>query len=182
MALTATISTFDIALNDVDRHVYEQLALKVARHPSESEEYLWTRVLAYCLEYGEGIAFSKGGLSDPEDPAIVIRDLTGALTAWIEIGAPDVSRLHKAAKASPRVAVYTQKDPRILLRGYEGARIYRAAEIPIFAIDRDLLAALAPRLERRVSFALSVTDGQLYLDFGDALFEGRVERHTIAST
>lgn len=182
MALTATLSTFDIAVNDVDRHVYEQFSLKVARHPSESEEYLWTRVLAYCLEYGEGIAFSRGGLSDPEEPAIVIRDLTGALTAWIEIGAPDAARLHKAAKASPRVAVYTQKDPRVLLRGYEGARIHRAADIPIFAIDRDLLAQLGPRLDRRVEFSLSVTEGQFYLDFGGTMLEGRVERFSLPGT
>ena len=179
MALTATISSFDIALNDVDRHVYEQLALKVARHPSESEDYLWTRVLAYCLEYSEGIAFSRGGLSDPEEPAIVVRDLTGALTAWIEIGAPDAARLHKASKASPRVALYTQKDPRLLLRGYEGARIHRASEIPVYAIDRDLLAELGPRLDRRVTFSMSVTEGQLYLDFGGAMLEAQVERFAL---
>lgn len=182
MALTATISSFDIALNDVDRHVYEQLALKVARHPSESEEYLWTRVLAYCLEYREGIAFSRGGLSDPEEPAIVVRDLTGALTAWIEIGAPDAARLHKASKASPRVALYTQKDPRLLLRGYEGARIHRASEIAMFAVDRDLLAELGSRLDRRVAFSMSVTEGQLYLDFGDAVLEGMVERFALPGT
>jgi uncharacterized protein YaeQ len=61
MALTATVYTFDVAVNDVDRGVYETLAIKAARHPSESEDYLLTRVLAYCLEYTEGISFSKGG-------------------------------------------------------------------------------------------------------------------------
>jgi uncharacterized protein YaeQ len=174
MALTATVATFDIALNDVDRHVYETLSLKVAQHPSESAEYLWTRVLAYCLEYEEGIAFSKGGVSDPDDPPILIRDLTGAMRSWIEIGAPDAARLHKAAKASPRVAVYTHKEPRILLRGYEGAKIHRATEIPIHVVPRDLLDALVPRLDRRVTFSLSVTDRQLYLDFS-----GEVETATI---
>ena len=83
MALTSTIHVFDIALADSDRGVYAQLALRVARHPSETESYMWTRVLAYCLEYQEGIEFSKG-LSDPDEPPIAIRDLTGALQAWIE--------------------------------------------------------------------------------------------------
>ena len=106
MALTATIFNFDIQLADVDRHVYETLSLRVAQHPSETELHLATRVLAYCLEYGEGIRFSKG-LAEPDEPAIVVRDLTGALRAWIEVGAPDAARLHKAMKASPRVAVYT---------------------------------------------------------------------------
>jgi uncharacterized protein YaeQ len=179
MALTATVSTFDIALNDVDRHVYQQLSLKVARHPSETEEYLWTRVLAYCLEYQEGIAFSKGGLSDPEEPAIVVRDLTGALRAWVEVGAPDAARLHKASKASPRVALYTHKDPRLLLRGYDGARIHRAEAIELYAVDRDLLSSLVARLDRRVALSLSVSDGDFYIDMGGELLQGRAERHQL---
>ena len=103
MALTATIYNFDVQLSDVDRNVYETLSLRVARHPSETEEYLVTRVLAYCLEYADGIAFSKG-IAEPDEPAVVIRDLTGALRVWIEVGSPDAQRLHKASKASPRVS------------------------------------------------------------------------------
>src|SRR5688500_9534408 len=110
VALTATIYTFDIQLAHVDRGVYETLALRAARHPSETEEYLLTRVLAYCLEYAEGIAFSKG-LAEPDEPALAVRDLTGALRVWIDVGAPDAARLHKASKAAPRVAVYTHRDP-----------------------------------------------------------------------
>src|SRR5215510_8366199 len=106
MALGATIYVFDIRLANSDRNVYETLSIRVARHPSESEEYLLTRVLAYCFEYTEGIAFSSGGLSNPDEPALAVRDLTGALKSWIEIGAPEAARLHKASKASPRVAVY----------------------------------------------------------------------------
>ena len=86
MALTATIYNFEVDLAHADRGVYETLVVRAARHPSESEDYLVTRVLAYCLEHTEGIAFSTGGLSDPDEPALAIRDLTGAITAWIEIG------------------------------------------------------------------------------------------------
>lgn len=179
MALTATISTFEISLNDSDRHVYESLALKVARHPSEAEDYLWTRVIAYCLEYAEGIAFSKGGLSDPEEPPVVVRDLTGALRAWIEIGAPSADRLHKASKASPRVVLYTHKEPRTLLRGYEGATIHRAEAIDILCVPRDLLDLLEPRLDRRVSFSLSVAGGELYFDFGGDVIHGALERYPL---
>src|ERR1700710_3062747 len=108
VALTATIYNFDVDLADGDRGVYESLALRVARHPSESEEFLLTRLIAYLLEFTSGIEFSRG-LSDPEEPAIAIRDLTGAVTSWIEVGTPDAARLHKAAKASRRVAVYVHK-------------------------------------------------------------------------
>ncbi len=114
MALGATMYVFEVRLADADRGVYETLTLRVARHPSETAEYLVTRLFAYCLEYAEGIAFSKG-LSDPDEPAISVRDLTGALQAWIDIGAPDAARLHKAAKAAPNVAVYVHRDPDQLL-------------------------------------------------------------------
>ena len=181
MALTATVHTFDIALSDVDRGVYESLALKAARHPSESEDYLLTRVLAYALEYAEGIAFSKGGISDPEDPPLMVKDLAGAWRSWIEIGAPDAVRLHKASKASPRVALYTHKEPRLLFRGYEGQTIHRAEAIEVFAMDRDLLAALAPHLDRRTVFTLTRTDDQLFIDVGGETLTGRLERLRLPS-
>src|SRR6187200_430790 len=109
MALGATLYNFDIELADSDRHVYESLALRVAQHPSESDEYLIARVLAYLLEYAEGIGFSRG-VSEPEEPMISVRDLTGKITTWIEIGTPDSARLHRASKAATRVAVYCHKE------------------------------------------------------------------------
>jgi uncharacterized protein YaeQ len=178
MALTATIYNFDIQLAHVDRGVYESLALRVARHPSETEDYLLTRVLAYCLEYREGIAFSKG-LSEPDEPAVAVRDLTGALRAWIEVGAPDAARLHKASKASPRVAVYTHRDPAQLVRQLAGERIHRAEALELYGVDRALLAELAERRERRMAFDLSVTDGHLYVAIDGRTLAGTVERHAI---
>jgi uncharacterized protein YaeQ len=180
VALTATVYTFEIELADVDRGVYETLSLKVACQPSETEEYMLTRVLAYCLEYAEGIGFSRG-LAEPDEPAVAVRDLTGAVRVWIEIGAPDAARLHRASKAEPRVAVYTHKDPETLLRQLSGERIHRAGAIEIYAVDRELLGALAARLERRTRFALSVTQGHLYVTVGDETLEGEVRRLALAA-
>jgi uncharacterized protein YaeQ len=179
MALTSTLYTFDIALSDVDRGVYESFVVKAACHPSETPESLLTRVLAYCLEYAEGITFSKGGVSDPEDPALMVKDLTGAWVSWIEIGAPDAARLHKAAKASPRVVVYTHKEPRVMLRAYEGQKIHKADTIAVLAIDRDLLAELEARLDRRMSWSVTVTDGELFVAVDDETLTGRVERYAL---
>jgi len=95
------------------------------RHPAESPEYLLTRLLGYCLEYTEGITFSKG-LSDAEEPAIAVRDLTGTLHTWIDIGAPEGAGLHKAGKAARRVVVYAHRDVDPWLSRLEGERIYRA--------------------------------------------------------
>ena len=171
MALTATIYNFDVKLSDVDRNVYESFAIRAARQPSETAEYLLTRVLAYCLEYGEGIAFSRG-LAEPDEPPLAIRDLTGALQTWIEIGAPDAARVHKASKASPRVVVYTHKDAALLVRQLSSARIHRADAVEIYAIDRPLLKELATRLERRMVIELAVTNRHLYLTLGGATLDG----------
>ena len=175
MALTATIYNFDIQLSDVDRNVYETLALRVAQHPSETMEYLATRVVAYCLEYVEGISFSKG-LAEPDEPALTVRDLTGALRSWIEVGSPDADRLHKASKASPRVAVYPIKDAAQLVRQLAGTRIHRAESIELYGIPRTVLDGLVDRLERRTTFELAVTDRHLYLTIGGTTFDGAIER------
>jgi uncharacterized protein YaeQ len=179
VARSATVYNFDIELADTDRGVYESLALRVAQHPSETEEYLLTRVLAYCLEYTEGVAFSRG-LAEPDEPALAVRDLTGALRAWIEIGVPDAARLHRASKAAPRVAVYTHRDPAQLVRSLVGERIHRAEALELYAMDRALIAELVGHLERRMAFTLSITDRHLFLTVGGDTLTGQVERHTLA--
>jgi uncharacterized protein YaeQ len=175
LALTATIHNFDIELADSDRGVYESLSLRVARHPSESAEYLVARLLAYLLEYGEGIEFSRG-VSDPDEPAIAIRDLTGAIRTWIDIGTPDAARLHKASKSGARVVVYTHKQPDQFLKQLAGERIHRPDELELYALDRGLVAALVARLDRRVSFSVSINERELYVSIGADTLTGGVTR------
>ena len=167
MALAATIYTFDIELADADRAVYQTLNLRVAQHPSETHDYLLTRVLAYCLEFVEGITFSKGGLSDPDEPAILVRDLTGALQAWIDIGLPEPERLHRASKLAPRVAVYTHKDPTQWATRIAEGKIHRVEQLEVFAFERSWLASVVARLERRMKLSLARADAEIYLTLGD---------------
>jgi len=96
--------------------------------------------------------------------------------AWIDIGTPDSTRLHRAAKAAPRVAVYVHKDPSQWLRGLAGARIHRAEAIEVWALDRPFVAALSARLERRTAFALSVAGREVFVAFTDATLSGPVSR------
>ena len=163
MALGATMHRFAIQLSDVDRGVYETLDLHVARHPSETAEYMVTRVLAYCLEYTEGIAFTDG-VSSADEPAVLVRDLTGRVRAWIEVGAPDADRLHRGSKLAERVAVYTHRDLRMLLEQLQGKKIHRAAEIPIYTFGRGFIEEIAGAIDRRTALAITVTERQLYLD------------------
>jgi uncharacterized protein YaeQ len=175
MALGSVIYNVDIELADADRAVYESITLRLAQHPSESEEHLVARLLAYLLEFAPGIGFSRG-VSDPDEPAIAIRDLTGAIQSWIDIGTPDAARLHKASKTAPRVAVYTHKDPAQLLRSLSGEPIHRGDALELYAIDRAFVSALVARLERRIAFSLSVSDRELYLSVGAENLTGAVVR------
>ena len=174
----AVVHQFSIGLSHVDRGIYETLELRVARHPSESEEFLCARVLAFALEQREGLAFSKG-LADPDQPALEVRDLTGRLEAWIEVGAPDAARLHRACKAAPRVAVYTHTDAARHWASLAGEKIHRSEALELYGFERAFIAALVARLERRLAFDLSVSDGVLYLTLGGTVIQGAVLSHRL---
>jgi uncharacterized protein YaeQ len=176
MALTATIYQVHINLSDVDRGVYETLELRLARHPSESGRYLLTRTLAYCLSYEEGIAFSKGGLSDASEPPLTVRDPTGMMLAWIDVGAPSAERLHKAAKAAGRVILYTHAELARLQREAATRPIHRIDQIEVWRIDPALLDALEERLERTTRMEVVRSGGQLYVTVGGVTLEGALER------
>lgn len=178
MALGATMYVFHVELADSDRGVYETLEIRAAQHPSETADYLLTRVLAYCLEYTEGIAFSKG-LSDTDEPTVFVRDLTGALQLWVDIGTPDAERLHRAGKAAPRVAIYCHKDAELLATKLRAEKIHRLEALELYAIDRTWLAELVKKLERRMQFSLMVTEGNLYLTVGEETLLCVVERLTL---
>ncbi|OQS15688.1 hypothetical protein B0T36_06760 [Nocardia donostiensis] len=179
MAVNATLHTFAVQLADVDRGVYEQLELRVARHPSETAEFMMTRLLAYCLEYEEGIAFSDGGVSSTDEPAVLVRDLTGRITAWIEIGAPDAERVHRGSKMAERVAVYTHRDLAKVLAQLTGKRIHRAEAIPLYSFDRGFIDSAAAAIERRNTVTLSVTEGLLYLELNGTTSSTSLEEHRL---
>jgi uncharacterized protein YaeQ len=175
MALTATIYNFDVELADTDRHVYESLSLRLARHPSESDEYMIARLLSYVMEFTAGIEFSRG-VSTPDEPTIAVRDLTGRIKTWIDIGTPDAERLHKASKLAERVVVYTHKEPAQFVKQLDGRKIHNAEALELYALDRALIAALVARLDRRVAFSVSIIDRELYLSIGADQLTGRVVR------
>lgn len=178
MAQGSTVHAFSVELADVDRNCYATLDLRLARHPSETPEFLLTRLLAYCLEYTEGIVFTDG-VGAVDEPAVLVRDLTGQLMAWIEVGAPSAERVHKGAKAAPRCAVYTHRDPEQLLELYSAAKagfkLHRAAEIPLYSFGRGFIEGVAATLPRRGKIAVSRTEGQLYLDIDGVTHATTVE-------
>jgi uncharacterized protein YaeQ len=176
MALTATMRRFEVALADSDRGVYETLDLRVAQHPSESDRYLVARLVARALEHAEGVSWSKGGLSADDEPALWQRDLRGDLQAWIEVGAPTTTRLHKARKAAPRVAVYGWNRVDALAAALAEEEVYKAETIELFELDGAVLDAVAATLERNNTWDVAVTGGTVYLSVRDRAFELPVRR------
>jgi uncharacterized protein YaeQ len=105
MALRATIYKADLNIADTDRHYYDSHTLTIARHPSETDERMMVRLLAFGLHAQEGLAFTKG-LSDTDEPDVWLKDLTGAIDLWIEVGQPDERRILKACGRAQQVVVY----------------------------------------------------------------------------
>lgn len=180
MAIGAVIHTFTVQLADVDRGVYDELALRVARHPSETDAFMVTRLLAYCLEYEEGITFSEG-ISATDEPAVLVRDLTGRITAWIEVGSPDAARLHYGSKLADRTAVYTHRDPEKLLALWAGKPIHRPESIGLHSFDPGFVDAAAALIARRNTATLSVTEGQVYLDLNGVSLTSQIHRRALAA-
>jgi uncharacterized protein YaeQ len=176
MALTATIHHVEVTLSDVDRSVYEKLDLRLARHPSESARYLLTRLLAYCLSYEEGIAFSKGGLSSTDEAPISVRDPTGILLAWIDIGAPSAERLHKAAKAARRVALFTHVEPRLLQQEAATRAIHKVEAIEVWRFEPAFLDGLEGMMGRSAVIELVRNEGKIYVTAAGTVKEGDVTR------
>ncbi len=179
MAPNATLFRFELTVSDVDRGVYETLDLRVARHPSETLRFMLTRTLAYALSYEEGIAFSRGGLSSAEEAPISVRDPTGVLLAWIDVGAPSAERLHKASKAARRVSLFTATDLVALRREVAARPVHAAEEIEVFRLAPSFLDALEPHVQKHTKLGLVRNDGVIYATVGEATIEGPIEREAL---
>lgn len=179
MALGATIFHLQVTLSDVDRGVYEALDLRVARHPSESMRYLLTRVLAYCLCYAEGIAFSKAGIATTDEPPLAIHDPTGLLLAWIDVGSPSAERLHRASKAARQVMLFTST-PLAQLHREAGTRaIHRVETIELWRLEPAFLDAIEPLIDRNTRLELVRNEGLLYVTVGEVVVEGALTRGSL---
>jgi uncharacterized protein YaeQ len=182
MAPNATLFHFQVELSDVDRGLYETLDFRAARHPSESSAYLVSRTLAYCLSYEEGIGFSKAGVSSTDEPPVVVRDPTGRLLSWIDVGSPAAERLHKAAKACARVAVFTSSDLVVLRRAARSGVVYDAARIAIWTFAAGFVERLEPYFERHAAFGLVRSEGHLYFTSKGASFDGALSSSNLLDT
>ena len=179
MAHPSTLYRFRIDLTDIDRGVYERLDFRIAMHPSESEDFLMTRVLAYALNSKDGLQFSKEGLGTPEEPAMSIVNPDGACELWIEIGSPSAKKLHKATKTSAKVKIYTYKNPELLIQELNAAKIYQPERMELFSFSGELLSSLAANLSRDNAWNLIHNENGLMIQIKDEAIDGEVNSHSL---
>ncbi len=166
MANPATLYRFRIQLSDIDRSVYEAIDVRVPMHPSETEDFLLTRTLAYALNYQDGLELLPG-LCLGDEPSLKVTGPQGDTALWIDIGNPSARRIHRASKASRQLKIYTYKDPAAMLREAQGETIHRADSIEVVAIDSVFLRKLAVVLRRDNRWTLMHNDSELMLTVDD---------------
>jgi uncharacterized protein YaeQ len=181
MALPSKLYRFKIELSDLEKSIYPSLDLRVAQHPSESMQYLITRVLAYALSYEEGLEFSAGGLSDPDSPCLRVLNpgagMGSDVQVWIEIGNPSERKLHKASKAAGKVKVYTYKDPEVLMNEVRNHQIHRKEDLEIYSISSQFLERVMLKMKKENRWTLIYNDGVIMLNSDDMTEETELKRH-----
>jgi uncharacterized protein YaeQ len=161
MALKATICKASLQVADMDRNYHAGHALTVARHPSETDERMMARLLAFALNAHEHLAFCKG-LSDTDEPDLWQKDLTGAIEHWIEVGQPDDKRLLRACGRARRVTVYAYGNRAELWWEPLAGKLERAKNLAVWRIPVSAVQALEKLAARNMQLQCTVQEGQLY--------------------
>ncbi|HEX2829350.1 MAG TPA: YaeQ family protein [Burkholderiales bacterium] len=176
MALKATIFKLALQIADMDRGYYAEHALTIARHPSETDERMMVRVLAFALHAGERLAFGRG-LSDDDEPDVWEKDLTGAIDTWIDVGLPDEKRIRKAAGRAARVHVYSYGAPHASALWWEqvAGRIDKARNVTVVRLPAAETRSLAALVDRTMRLHCTIQDGHVWLADDDTSVEIHLE-------
>ena len=175
MALASTLYDFQITLSDVDRSLSQQLAFKVARHPSETMERVWLRVLAFCWLWEDRLVFGPG-LGDPDAPDLETRDFTGVVKRWVRVGRADPAKVQRAVDQNGNAQVCVLFEARSRMESFlaeAGAgKMHRVAKAKLAAVDPVLLKALASDESRRSKVTVTLVGDHFYIDRGDDSLDG----------
>ncbi|MFC3339248.1 YaeQ family protein [Paracandidimonas soli] len=174
MALRATVYKAELHVADNDRGYYGSHSVTVARHPSETDERLMVRLLAYALyaDADERLAFTRG-LSETDEPDLWRQDLTGAVELWIETGLPDERRLLKASGRAEQVVVFAYgRNAELWWKGVQN-KVSRARNLKVFLLPAEQTQALAQLAQRNMTLNMNVQDGTVWVsgDAGEASVE-----------
>ncbi|MDF2445620.1 MAG: YaeQ family protein [Moraxellaceae bacterium] len=163
MAQNATIFKADLTISDMDRHYYATHALTLARHPSETDERMMVRLLAFVLNASDTLAFGKG-ISSDDEPDLWQKDLTGAVEKWIEVGQPDEKRLRKACGVAREVIVYPYSGNSAGIWWEQNRRaVEKLDKVSVVNVPGEIAEALAKMAQRTMQLQSTVQDGEVWL-------------------
>jgi uncharacterized protein YaeQ len=163
MALTATIFKAVLHIADMDRNYYQDHALTIARHPSETDERMMVRVLAFVRHAHEALSFGNG-LSTDDEPDLWQKDLTGAIDLWIDVGQPDEKSVRKACGRAKQVVIYTYGGRSADLWWEQSrAKLERATNLTVMDLPVDTSRALAKLAQRAMELQCTIQDGQIWM-------------------
>ena len=163
MALKATIYKAELQIVDMDRNYYADHALTIARHPSENDERMMARVLAYALYAQEGIAFTKG-LFDVDEPEVWVKSLTDEITLWIDLGQPDETRIKRACSRAGQVVVVCYSSSCELWWKAIASKLTRLTNLTVLQLPVETTDALAALAERSMRLQCMVQDGEIWMN------------------
>ncbi len=161
MALRSTIYKIDLHVSDSDRNYYNSHSLTVAQHPSETEERMMVRLVLFAMHAQEDLTFTKG-LSDVDEPDIWIKDLTGQIQLWLEVGQPDEKRILKAASRSEKVVIcaYSGQASKVWWSGIKN-KIARAKNLQVICLPQPITKILASWVERGMQLHVNIQEGEI---------------------
>lgn len=166
MALKATIFKADLQIADMDRNYYGRHVLTIARHPSETDERMMVRLLAFALNAHEALSFGKG-LSTDDEPDLWQRDLTGAVDLWIDVGQPDERRILKACGRAAHVVIYSYSSTSGIWWKQVGTKLERARNLSVLNLPLAVGPALAALAQRTMQLQCTIQDGQVWMSSGE---------------
>jgi uncharacterized protein YaeQ len=169
LALNSTVYKADLQVTDMDRHYYQAHALTLAQHPSETDERMMVRLLAFALHADEALAFGKG-LGSDDEPALWRKQLTGDIDLWIEVGQPDEKRIRKACGRAREVVIYTYSGhgAQVWWKNI-GPTLQRAKNVTVLDLDPASSAALAALAQRGMQLQCFVQDGHIQMMGGETV-------------
>jgi uncharacterized protein YaeQ len=175
VALKATVFKAELQVSDLDRHHYQIYDLTLARHPSETDERMMLRLLAFALNADPQLSFTKGLCADDE-PELWRKDLTGAVELWIDLGQPDPKRLRRASGRARRVLLYNYGGRGADLWWHNHGEALRGLEnLEVFALSADAGNGLAALVARKMQLQCTIQDGQVWFSDADASLQIELE-------
>jgi len=171
VALKTTVFKFNIALSDINRNIFDSLNLTVARHPSETDERMLARVLAFCINSEEHLKFCRG-LSASDEPDLWLRTLDDRIEQWIDVGEPDAERIRKASRISSAVKVYSfNARTRSDVWWQKTRENIKSINISVYRFDWPDMQAVAQQIQRTMSLSVMISGDSLYISTEQGEFE-----------